>query len=238
MCRGGYGSLTPLLLGLMNSSHPRLPALLATLADPAKLWSSVGLRSLSPQDGGYGVGVHLNVLAVLRLGEIGRERRGIASNWALRLAEALRVRVVGAVFGSWVETGMVWEGYGDVDGEGRGERGWTGWTAVVLLLMGLDFERGSGDESAGAGLGLGHPDIGFEDAMSVVKSPEQMVSSKTVVAWVLVTLLLFLLRRRVLRVTGRVTGAWLTRERRASRGGDAGQGGGFTDAIALDDLTK
>lgn len=218
-CHVGYASLMPLLLGLMDASHPRLPALLGTLGDPAKLLSAHGLRSLSARDAMYGNGdskawrgavwMNLNTLAVLRLRDLGVG----GSAEALALAEDLRLRVVGTVYDSWEKTGVVWEQYHDVNGEGKRSRGFTGWTATVLLLLGLEFVVNvpSGGESAqvvqpldGANLDQG------------MKKPEPMAATQTILIWIAVMLLIMLVRRRLLRLVGRVTGSWKARGRRRS----------------------
>lgn len=237
VCHTGYVSLMPLLLGLVNSTHPRLPALLTNLADPSKLWSVHGLRSLSKQDEFYGKGedywrgalwMNLNTLAVLRLHEIGMDDDATTSRRALRLAEELRTKVVRTVYTSWMTAGYVWEQYGDESGEGRRSRGFTGWTATVLLLLGLDFGKAKVDAEAIEDIPVDPIDAATGEVAW------QMVSTKTVFVWATVTLLLMLLRRRLFRVTGRIAGAWRARGRRDSR---AGSGGKNEERISLDERT-
>ncbi|KAK1753796.1 glycoside hydrolase [Echria macrotheca] len=168
VCREGYLSLFPLLLGLMDATHPNLDAVLDLLGDPDRLWSEHGLRSLSKSDEGYAkdedywrgaVWMNLNVLAVLRLRDVGLSADGPAAvrNRAAGLAAQLRQRLVDTVYGSWEATGFFWEQYSDVTGEGRRSRAFTGWTATVVLLMGLEFPGqvvGSEPvESSGSGRG-------------------------------------------------------------------------------------
>ena len=127
VCHVGYVALMPLFLGLLNSTHPRLPEMLDTLANPDTVWGPYGLRSLSARDSSYGTGddywrgavwMNLNSLAVLRLRDIGLEDTTRPSRLALRLAEKLRERVVDTVYESWAKTGFVWEQYDDKTGEG------------------------------------------------------------------------------------------------------------------------
>lgn len=238
-CHVGYASVLPALLGLLNASHPRLPAVLETLSDPATLWSEHGLRSLSAGDALYGTGedywrgkvwVPLNALAVLRLRAVGLEgaRAHAAATAvqgrALELAAELRRRVVGTVYRSWAKTGFAWEQYDDVTGEGKRTRAFTGWTACVLLLMGLEFKRAGVDEARPAGGaapveeggGHGHLDAAGDAAAAAGKkaasmlssSPLSMVLGKTalVVGVAIVGLLLY--RRRLVRLIGRVAGHW------------------------------
>ncbi|KAK0643831.1 glycoside hydrolase family 63 protein [Cercophora newfieldiana] len=167
ICREGYLPLFPLLLGLMDAEHPNLPALLDLMSNPDKLWSPYGLRSLSKSDEGYGRGenywrgaiwVNLNVLAVLRLKVIGSSQSGpqAVRTKASKLAADLRKRLVETVYESWEQTGFFWEQYSDTTGEGRRSRAFTGWTAAVILLMGLQFGDGAkeGRETSDASGGV------------------------------------------------------------------------------------
>lgn len=146
VCHLGYMSLMPLLLGHLNSTHKRLSAVLDLLEDPTRLWSPYGLRSLSADDPHYhtdedywrgAVWMNINVLAVLRLRDIGKHDNAGGVR-ARRLATDLRTRVIDTVYRSWEKTGFVWEQYNDQTGEGQRSRAFTGWTASVILLMGLD----------------------------------------------------------------------------------------------------
>ena len=53
------------------------------------------------------------------------------------------------MYHNWERTGFVWEQYADKTGEGRRSRAFTGWSACVILLMGLEggqmSEGGGGD---------------------------------------------------------------------------------------------
>lgn len=163
ICHEGYVSLFPLLLGLLDAQHPNLPAVLDLLSDPARLWSPHGLRSLSAADPDYGkdedywrgaIWMNLNVLAVLRLRDLGTKPHGrggsreLLQTRALALASELRKFLVDTVHSSWEKTGFAWEQYSDTTGEGSHSRAFTGWTACVILLMGLDLE---GSMSQGQG---------------------------------------------------------------------------------------
>lgn len=269
VCHVGYASVLPALLGLLNASHPRLPAVLDALSDPATLWSEHGLRSLSARDVLYGTGedywrgkvwVPLNALAVLRLRAIGLEgARAHAApheaapaaatavqRRALALAAELRRRVVRTVYKSWAKTGFAWEQYDDVTGEGKRTRAFTGWTACVLLLIGLEFKRAGWDEAGpagGAGLveeggGHGRLDAAGQAAAAAGKKTANMLSSSLlniisgqtvlVVGVAIVGLLLY--RRRLVRHIGRVAGYW-----RSQVGVGTGQYEGVVNLDARED---
>ncbi|KAK8010457.1 glycoside hydrolase family 63 protein [Apiospora arundinis] len=148
VCHLGYVSLMPFLLGLMDAEHPHLPAVLDLLSDPDKLWSPHGLRSLSLADKFYGkdedywrgaVWMNMNVLAVQQLHVLAVAEKGHEKDRAARIGAELRRNVVQTVYDSWATTGFVWEQYSDKTGKGKGSRAFTGWTACIVLLMGLDF---------------------------------------------------------------------------------------------------
>lgn len=235
VCHVGYVSFLPFLVGgLLNASHPRLPAVLNALADAGGVWSDHGLRSLSRRDEFYGTGedywrggvwMNINTLAVLRLREVGLEGGGeggrtAVQTRALYMAAELRRRVVGTVYGSWARTGFVWEQYDDTTGEGRRTRAFTGWTACVLLLMGLEF----GKEGGGGG-GVGGESAAADGASALVGLvagqvttgvSRGLLSSRTALVSVAAFVGLLVVRRRLFRQVWRVAGYW--RSRGASRG--------------------
>lgn len=159
VCHLGYISLMPFLLGLMEPEHPHLSAVLDLLSDPGKLWSPHGLRSLSLADEFYGkdenywrgaVWMNMNVLAVQQLHALSLAD-GPEKSRAAKLGAELRKNVVQTVYDSWATTGFVWEQYSDKTGDGKGSRAFTGWTACIVLLTGLEFagyEAGKGGQGA------------------------------------------------------------------------------------------
>lgn len=50
---------------------------------------------------------------------------------------ALRRNIVDTVFRSWRETGFAWEQYDPDSGAGRRTQHFTGWTALVVKIMGM-----------------------------------------------------------------------------------------------------
>lgn len=204
VCHLGYVSLFPLLTGLMKADHPNLPAVLALLSDKTKLWSSIGVRSLSKADNLYrqdednwrgAVWMHMNVLAVQRLRALGMEGQPMGptpvQEKALALAADLRDRVVKAVYKDYERTGFVWEQYDDKTNNGRHSRAFTGWTACVVLLMGLKFTRGEVTQ-----------EVHGQDLTALPSSGGMPV--RTVFAALTVVLLVVLLRRRLMGLMGMV----------------------------------
>jgi mannosyl-oligosaccharide glucosidase len=95
--------------------------------------------------------MNVNVLAVLRLQKLGTQDRDRSNKPTpiqkriLFIAAELRERVIHTVYRSWETTGFVWEQYKDGTGEGTHSRAFTGWTACVVLLMGLNITKDSGN---------------------------------------------------------------------------------------------
>lgn len=231
VCHLGYVSIMPLLLGLMNSSHPHAAAILDTLSDPGTLWSGQGLRSLSAKDERYGtdedywrgaVWMNLNVLAVLRLRDMGLDGQPNPATKlqkkALQLAEELRKNVVHTVYRSYAQTGFVWEQYDDKTGEGKHSRAFTGWTACVLLLMRLGFQRkeggavgGGGAAAAAAAAAGGRLWSELELSTATRTSSSQMVSTRAGIVAFAVASLVLVFRRRLIRLFGRTASFWRSR---------------------------
>ena len=147
VCHLGYVALYPLLFRLLPPADPRLPRLLDWMSSPNHTWSPYGLRGLSQSDPLYGVEesfeedywrssvwVNMNYLAVAAL----RHYAGVGGPHAARCAElaaALEAAVVGGVVGEYSRTGFLWEHYSSIDGHGRGTHPFTGWTALVALMI-------------------------------------------------------------------------------------------------------
>ncbi|CAM9545364.1 unnamed protein product, partial [Heterosigma akashiwo] len=148
----GYPTVLPLALRLLRPGDPRLGRLLALLRDENELWSPHGVRSLSKSDLFYGrenapgdapywrgyIWINMNYLVLDGLHHYGavdgpyRER-------CRALYEELRENVMQTVLGSYERTGYFWEQYHDVTGQGLRSHPFTGWTALVLHIMGETY---------------------------------------------------------------------------------------------------
>lgn len=209
VCHLGYVSLSPLLVGLMNATHPNLPVMLDSLRDANNLWSPHGLRSLSVADEFYGTGekywrgavwMNMNILVVLRLRELAFEKQPGAplpvQEKALAIASQLSDRVINTVFVNYKQTGFAWEQYDDMTGRGSHSRAFTGWTACVLLLLGLDFTWG-GEGSAS------EDSAGFKLAEGMASTSSSMLSTKMMIATAAVAFFFLVFRRRLTRLVTR-----------------------------------
>ncbi|KAF6775819.1 hypothetical protein AHF37_04192 [Paragonimus kellicotti] len=146
----GYVSLFPLLLRSIPPNSPRLPQMLADLAKQ-ELWSDHGIRSLSiasplyrksntQDDPPYWRGaiwLNMNYLAVRSLRHYASHPRtpsDVASE-ANILAVRLAQNLARTVLGELERTGFLWEQYDDITGRGQRAHPFSGWTALISLLM-------------------------------------------------------------------------------------------------------
>ncbi|KAI9831970.1 MAG: Processing alpha glucosidase I [Phylliscum demangeonii] len=181
VCRKGYISLFPFMLGLVPPTSARLGPLLHLIANPDELWSAHGIRSLSKQDPAYAtdenywrspVWINMNYLIILRLLELGRAP-GPHQAQAARMYGSLRRNVVDTVYAQWRATGFAWEQYNPETGAGQRTQHFTGWTALVVTLMKMpahavpdqaavemvEVQSEDGRADAGAGSGSGHDEL-------------------------------------------------------------------------------
>ena len=83
--------------------------------------------------------INLNFLAVRALHHYAFHAKGPHSREAERVYHKLRAAVVENVAKEYRRTGYVWEQYNDETGEGQGCRPFTGWSALVVLIMGEKY---------------------------------------------------------------------------------------------------
>ncbi|XP_063165814.1 mannosyl-oligosaccharide glucosidase [Candoia aspera] len=148
----GYVSLFPLLLQLLNPDSPHLGSLLVDMKNEQKLWTPFGLRSLSRSSPFYlkrntehdppywrgAIWININYLAVQALHHYS-QLKGPYQEAAARLYHELRTNVIGNVLQQYLDSGYVWEQYNDRTGQGQGCYPFTGWSALVLLMMAEEY---------------------------------------------------------------------------------------------------
>lgn len=144
----GYVSLFPLLLKLLEPDSERLSAVLDSLESTRHLWTEFGLRSLSAaaplynrrnteHDPPYWRGpiwLNANYLAVRALAHYGA-RPGPQQHRARAIHRRLRDNLVSNLLAEYKRTGFIWEQYNDKTGRGQGCRPFTGWSALIVLIM-------------------------------------------------------------------------------------------------------
>lgn len=148
----GYVSLFPMLLKVLKPDSLKLGKILQNLDNPALLWSQYGLRSLSKSSPYYmrrntehdppywrgQVWLNINYLALAALKHYAREGKQYSKR-ASQLHDALRDNLVRNVLSEYKRTGYLWEQYSGEDGRGSGCRPFTGWTALIVLIMSEDY---------------------------------------------------------------------------------------------------
>ncbi|KAK4529193.1 hypothetical protein CCYA_CCYA01G0050 [Cyanidiococcus yangmingshanensis] len=147
-CHLGYPTLLPLSLGLLPVNATQTRALLEAAADPRQLWSPYGLRSLSATDPFYMRGdrywtgpiwVPMNYLTLAALKEKYARLPGPSQKSAAHLYERTRQAIIETVLREHERTGFFWEHYDPATGRGGGGHPFTGWTALVVLIMDEDY---------------------------------------------------------------------------------------------------
>ncbi|XP_035426916.1 mannosyl-oligosaccharide glucosidase [Cygnus atratus] len=148
----GYVSLFPLLLQLLPPDSPRLASVLAAMRSERQLWTPFGLRSLARDSPLYmqrntehdppywrgPVWVNINYLALRALHAYG-SRPGPHREQAAELYRELRHNLVTNLYRQYAESGYLWEHYSDSTGAGQGSHPFTGWSALVVLVMAEDY---------------------------------------------------------------------------------------------------
>ncbi|KAK3112649.1 Processing alpha glucosidase I [Teratosphaeriaceae sp. CCFEE 6253] len=165
VCHKGYISIFPFMTGLLGPESATLGQVLDVIADDAELWSAHGVRSLSARDEFYGTGenywrspvwVNMNYLVVENLLNIATHP-GPHRAKATRMYTDLRRNLVTTVFESWRETGFAWEQYDPETGRGQRTQHFTGWTSLVVRIMGMPDL--SWEVQGGRGGGGGHEEL-------------------------------------------------------------------------------
>lgn len=148
----GYNSLLPLILHIIDPDNPKLGKILDKLHDPELLWSDYGLRSLSKKSPLYmkpntdddppywrgAIWININYLVVRALKHYSTAL-GPYSKLADSLYHELRDNLITNIYAEYNRTGYLWEHYNDITGHGEGARPFTGWTSLVILMMGEIF---------------------------------------------------------------------------------------------------
>jgi len=148
----GYVSLFPFLLQLLPPDSQQLNQVLQDLKNEDAIWTDFGLRSLSKRDPLYKkrntehdppywrgqIWININFLAVRALKHYSLQP-GPYSTLAGDLYANLRKNLVQNMFSQYSKTGYVWENYDDQTGKGQGSHPFTGWSALVVLIMSEQF---------------------------------------------------------------------------------------------------
>ncbi|KAJ1433165.1 mannosyl oligosaccharide glucosidase-domain-containing protein [Ochromonadaceae sp. CCMP2298] len=147
--RIGYVALFPLLLRQLDPFNPQLGAVLDMIEDPQLLWSEHGIRSIAKTDLFYQkrnsegdapywrgpIWIPINYLILSGLHHYAHTE-GAYMHRAAALYTSLRRNILRTVLGGYRETGFFWEQYEDDTGKGMRGHPFTGWTSLVVSIMG------------------------------------------------------------------------------------------------------
>lgn len=144
----GYVSLFPFLLQLIEPNSPQLGVVLSKLRDPKLIWSDFGLRSLAQNSPYYNakntehdppywrsaIWMNINYLALRSLDHYSKQA-GPYREKAGTIYGELKANLIGNVFKQYKSKNYLFENYDDRTGQGKGCYPFTGWTALVVLMM-------------------------------------------------------------------------------------------------------
>ncbi|XP_065071976.1 uncharacterized protein LOC135696502 [Rhopilema esculentum] len=144
----GYVSLFPFLLHILEPTSPKLKQILDDLRRPDLLWTEHGLRSLAKNSPMYmkrntehdppywrgPIWINMNYLAVRALDHYSK-LEGPYQKLCKEIYSQLRFNLIRNIFRNYQNTGYIWEQYNDSTGKGQGCYPFTGWSALVTLMM-------------------------------------------------------------------------------------------------------
>ena len=138
VCHKGYLTLYPLMLGLIPADSKELKHTLEFIKSD-KVWTKYGIRSLSIDDEYSHLGenywrgpswIQMNYLICA-----GLYKNYMSSPLAAEIYQELRKNVINNVFTEFKRTGFYWEQYSDVNGQGQRSKPFTGWSALVSMML-------------------------------------------------------------------------------------------------------
>jgi len=140
----GYLSLFPFLFGFIPVNSPRLGHVLDIMEDPKILKTNFGLRSLSASDPQFETGenywrgaifINMNYLALRALYRYYSTGDGPYASRAKNLYHTLRRNLIANLYRVYNNQNDFFEQYNPHTGVGQGQHPFTGWTALVVLIM-------------------------------------------------------------------------------------------------------
>uniref|UniRef100_T1ISH0 Mannosyl-oligosaccharide glucosidase n=1 Tax=Strigamia maritima TaxID=126957 RepID=T1ISH0_STRMM len=145
----GYVSLFPFITLILSPDSPKLAITLNRLKDPDLLWTKFGLRSLAKSNPLYmkhntehdppywrgAIWININFLTLRALYHYSA-LDGPSKEISRELYKELKRNLVENIYNEYKRSGYVWEQYSDLTGQGQGSHPFTGWTSLIVLIMG------------------------------------------------------------------------------------------------------
>lgn len=149
----GYVSIFPFLLKIVEPTSPKLTRILTDIRSERHVWTDYGLRSLGQSSALYNryntehdppywrgaIWINMNYLALSAL-DYYRKAPGPYTSQAEEVYVELRNNLIANIYKQYKQTGYIWENYSDKTGEGKGCHPFTGWSALVTLIMAEIYE--------------------------------------------------------------------------------------------------
>ncbi|SCV00631.1 LANO_0F07844g1_1 [Lachancea nothofagi CBS 11611] len=150
----GYVSLMPFALKLVPKKSDKLKWFLNSMGDNEKLFSDYGILSLSRKDEVFETGevywrgpvwINMNYLLldslVFYFQQGGDEQDLETVQKAQKLYSDLRTNLIANMYRVWGEDGYVYENYNHDTGKGTGVQHFTGWSSLIVNILGILPER-------------------------------------------------------------------------------------------------
>ena len=148
----GYVNLFPFILNILEPSSAELGHILNSLKAPNGLWSPYGLCSISKSDPYYlkyntehdapywrgPIWININFLTIRALDHYSKVP-GPYQNLCSELYSELRTNIVDNMYREYKKTGYIWEQYNCQTGKGQSVHPFTGWSSLVVLIMGEQY---------------------------------------------------------------------------------------------------
>ncbi|KAF8399936.1 hypothetical protein HHK36_015807 [Tetracentron sinense] len=151
----GYVNLFPFMMRIIPPESWILEKQLDLISNRSTLWTDYGLRSLAKTSSLYmkrntqhdppywrgPIWMNMNYMILSALHYYSQED-GPYRDRARTIYEELRGNLIRNVVGKYFQSGYLWEQYDQKNkGKGKGARPFTGWTALVLLIMAEDYSE-------------------------------------------------------------------------------------------------
>ncbi|XP_010478035.1 PREDICTED: alpha-glucosidase 2 isoform X2 [Camelina sativa] len=148
----GYVSFFPFMFRIIPADSPILDKQLDLISNRSIVWSDYGLLSLAKTSSLYmkyntedeapywrgAIWMNMNYMILSSLHHYSKVD-GPYSSKARTIYEELRSNLIRNVVRNYDQTGYIWEHYDQTKGTGEGARVFTGWSALILLIMSEEY---------------------------------------------------------------------------------------------------